>query len=92
MEDKWWDKRLLKWRLYPHLRVNSCNNGIWKCLYCGKTGTFKEVYATGRTERPKTCIWCGESPLCAPDCTGMQLLLGRPDVYVIGEDPFKDVR
>ena len=88
--DTWYDKHLKIERPYPHLICSGVgdkgNYMIHRCDYCGLEGDYNDVLGkVSCTERPKPCSWCGESPLCAPDCTGIALLLADPKVYVIDE-------
>ncbi len=87
-QEKWWDKYGKKWRFYPHLICRNNSEGKSQCDYCGEVMRsddnwvyFEEI---GCTERKGTCEWCGESPLCAPDCTGILMALSGEDVHVIG--------
>ena len=96
--EKWFDKHTDKWEFYPHLTLlpNKLRKG-WVCKYCGhfipfgkpdKDGMVSCDDGIGCTERPKPCKWCGESPLCAPDCVGMRMALSDDKLYVIGDTPY----
>ena len=92
-EETWFDKRSGKQRLYPHLvlePVGICGNRCWKCVYCGAEDEYYKVRAIGCTERKAACQWCGEKPLCAPDCVGIRMALSGDNVHVIGENPFPE--
>ncbi len=91
-QEKWWDKRGQKWRFYPHLTCRNNKDGKSQCVYCGevmrqddKWVYFEEISCT---ERKQPCQWCGESPLCAPNCVGIRMILSDPEVYVTGDNPF----
>jgi len=94
--ERWWDKYCQKWRLYPHLILMPENGGL-RCDFCAlflppdQDGSvpLEQADGTGCTERKDACRWCGETPLCAPNCAGMRLLLSDPKVYVTGENPFQ---
>lgn len=82
----WWDKRLKQYRPYPHLSMTKTQGNTWKCRYCGEENPdCNALCQTSCAERPEPCKWCGESPLCAPDCMGIALALSAPEVFVIGE-------
>ena len=89
-EERWWDRHLKKWRLYPHLICDNLWDGRYKCLYCGLEGDYnRELTKVSCTERKSPCPWCGGTPLCKPDCVGIRMLLSDPKVYVIGDNPFE---
>jgi len=84
----WYDKHLKEWRLYPHLtmvRVKGKEN-VFKCAYCKRLGTVRQLERVSCPERPEPCKRCGETPLCAPDCVGVRMALSMPGVYVIGKE------
>jgi len=86
MSDYWWDKHLGKFRLYPHLVMIPIGGGIWECGDCKARGTLDELEGVGcpvSKDNPP-CPWCGEAPLCAPDCVGIRMVLSDPKVYTIG--------
>ncbi|KKN50754.1 hypothetical protein LCGC14_0629240 [marine sediment metagenome] len=101
-QDKWWDKHSEKWRLYPHMIMEpSPEENGWRCDYCNELIPWGEPDEDGMvscesdvgcTERKKPCKWCGESPLCAPDCVGIRMLFSDPKVYVAGANPFEEGR
>ena len=89
-KEKWWDKYLKEWRLYPHLCESPLGGDIWVCEYCHYIGTLEQLNDIGCTEHKKPCKWCGQTPLCAPECIGMRMLLSDDKVYVAGDNPFEE--
>lgn len=69
----------------------------WKCGKCGKVGLWAEMdepeaLATGAIFKVclypyPACQWCGQTPLCAPDCVGIRMLLSDSRIYIAGETP-----
>ena len=93
-QETWYDKYSGKERLYPHYSLMPENKGL-RCSYCkvffapGDDG-FIEIEGVGCTERGhQLCPWCGETPLCAPDCVGIRMLLSDTRVYLTGDNPFE---
>lgn len=91
--ETWYDKHTGKHRLYPHYVLEPENGGL-RCTYCrvffppGNDGSI-DIETVGCTERKETpCPWCGELPLCAPDCVGIRMLLSSSKVYICGDNPF----
>ena len=84
--ETWFDKHSGKEQLYPHLTLNRAVGG-WRCAFCKvlfpKIGNSKSI---GCTERTGPCTWCGEAPLCAPDCAGVRMALSDPKVHIAGEE------
>jgi len=56
----------------------------WRCFYCKAEGLFEELQAIACTHVYPPCEFCGQTPICAPDCAGCLALLGAPGVYVVG--------
>ena len=89
--EQYWDKRLEKWRYFPHLVMTPEGEGL-RCNYCDLymphdgDGFISIEKDQGCTERKPMCQWCGEGPLCAPDCVGIRMLFSDPKVYIVGED------
>ena len=100
-KEKWFNKYFNRWELYPHMILDpEPENAGWRCLHCkvlipwgepDKDGLVSSESPIGCTERHTPCKWCGEQPLCAPDCVGIRMLLSDPKVYVIGDNPFPEV-
>ena len=98
-KEMWFNKHFNRWEIYPHMiMIPEPENKGWRCDYCkflipwgepDDYGCVSTESLIGCTERKAPCKWCGEQPLCAPDCTGMRLLLSDPKVYVTGENPFE---
>lgn len=99
-KEKWYDKRSKRWRLFPHMILfpDEERQG-YECEYChhlipwgepDKDGLVLCEDNVGCTERHTPCKWCGEEPLCAPDCVGIRMLLSEPKIYLIGDNPFPD--
>ncbi len=86
----WWDKYSNEHRPYPHLICHNLRDGRYKCRHCGIEGEYNKINKTSCTERPKPCKWCGQTPLCAPDCVGIRMILSDPKVYVTGSNPFEE--
>lgn len=45
----------------------------WKCTYCGVEGTFDEVEAIECSHVYPPCKYCGQTPICAPNCGGIAM-------------------
>ena len=60
------------------------NKLIWKCNYCGATGTLEELDQIECSYNYPPCKWCGQT--CAPDCIGVRLALSDPNIYICGQD------
>ena len=94
-EEKWWDKYNKKWRYFPHLVCTNNREGKSQCVHCGavmrQDAEWVYTEEIGCTERNPPCEWCGESPLCAPDCVGIRMALSDPEVHVIG-NPYKETK
>ena len=91
--DRYWDKHIGKMMPYPHLYCLGDGNGdngipqTHTCQFCGLSGDYNDVLmVTSCTERSAPCEWCGEAPLCSPDCVGVRMALSDPGVYVAGHD------
>lgn len=74
----------------PHLYIICVYHGenwhdLWECIDCGTQGTLDELGTGGCSFIPDPCSSCGQTPLCAPDCSGIVAALSDPDVYVTGE-------
>jgi len=99
-KELYYNKYTNKWCLYPHMILDpEPGNHGWRCLYChelipwgepDENGSISCESEIGCTERPKPCPWCGEQPLCAPDCVGIKMLLSDPKIYVCGDNPFPE--
>jgi len=61
----------------------------WKCVNCGREGSLKHIQAEACSHLQPPCKSCGQTPYCAPDCSGMLDILGSDDVYVAGWTPEK---
>ena len=86
----WYDEYSHKYRIYPHLICENLWDGRYRCVYCGLEGDYNKVLSkVGCTERKKPCLWCGQAPLCAPDCVGMRMLLSDPKAHLIG-NPYEE--
>ncbi len=83
----------------PHLSVEATGpegERVWRCTRCGSEGDDIDemMNEPARCSVPvDPCKWCGQAPLCAPDCVGMAMILSgvnpetmADDVYVIGQD------
>jgi hypothetical protein len=59
----------------------------WRCNGCGMVGLYDEVHATPCTAAmPPPCEHCGQTPLCAQDCSGIAAALGLPGVVVVDDN------
>lgn len=95
--ETWWDERLQKNRLYPHLWLTRVPNEEghadekrrWGCTYCRVIRVdVNDFNKFGCTERKESCKWCGEKPLCAPDCLGVRMALSEGATEIVGGNPF----
>lgn len=77
----------------PHMsltRVGEPPEDAWQCSYCFQAGTWDEIREIACTFiHDEPCPHCGNGmPYCAPDCSGIEAILGSPNVHVVGgEDP-----
>jgi transcription elongation factor Elf1 len=74
----------------PHMHLIAIDppgstNRRWRCAYCGCRGVYSAVMASECMYTYPLCDRCGQAPECAPNCPGIAEVLGRDDVYVIGE-------
>lgn len=71
----------------PHNWLTKLNakHGIWFCNYCGLVGTYDELENAECDYVYPPCDYCGETPLCAPNCTGVISAMAGPDVEVISD-------
>jgi len=76
----WWGKYNHKHRPRPHL---------FRRRHCGIAGHCDKISEVSCTERKDPCPWCGQTPLCAPDCVAIRVLLSDSKAYVIGNNPFE---
>ena len=85
----------------PHLSMQPVDpkikgpNRRWRCVdaACGITGNYSEVIAQDcLAPLPAPCKWCGQTPLCTPDCEGMLAIFNRSDVHVAGQEWMKEMR
>lgn len=44
----------------------------WRCVNCGAEGLYDELRPGTCPYVPPPCGYCGETPLCAEDCIGIQ--------------------
>lgn len=81
--------------LKPHLSMRPVDPAgtkarRWTCTYegCTEAGDINILIKQDCIEPPPPpCHWCGQTPLCAPDCAGIELALSGDDVHVVGEQP-----
>lgn len=62
-------------------------NRRWKCRYCGEEGSCDDLMGPEQ-KNPCShvyppCKFCGQTPTCAANCTGIAAALSSPDVRVI---------
>lgn len=60
---------------------------IWQCHYCSATGTMAELDKVACSYVYPPCSYCGCTPICAADCSGIWQALGDPKVYLVGGSP-----
>ncbi len=58
---------------------------LWICHWCGDAGSFDELESRNCGYEYPICPWCGQTPICAPDCVGCWLALSDPKIYIAGE-------
>ncbi len=56
----------------------------WRCVPCGAVGTLDELNAIECTFEYPPCKDCGQTPECAPDCSGIAKALSDPSVHIAG--------
>lgn len=68
----------------PHNSLKKTYKGLdhWKCKYCGMEGTYAELNAVECPYEYPPCKYCGETPLCAPDCKGIVMALTDPGGFI----------
>ena len=66
----------------PHNHLSKGPDGEWTCQYCGVKGTVDELDDTECSHVYPPCPYCGQAPLCAPDCKGVGLALSGAGVYL----------
>lgn len=73
----------------PHnhlIRQGKSPKDLWQCYYCKQSGTYDEMETKECSYAYPPCKYCGQTPLCAPDCKGMIALLGQPEIRVISDE------
>jgi len=48
----------------------------WRCAFCGDVGTLAELDARPCAHVYPECAYCGLTPTCAPDCSGIAAAMG----------------
>ncbi len=67
----------------PHQLLTRHGPGdMWRCDYCGQTGTEAHLRSTDCTYLYPPCDQCGEHPYCSPDCDVLAAVRNNPDVYI----------
>ena len=66
----------------------------WTCTYCKQEGTFDQMNEREASDEGiefkecthvyPPCTYCEQTPICAPDCSGVAQALGAEGVYVAG--------
>ncbi len=68
-------------KLNPHNHVTRVNSGelpaVWRCRYCGETGTAEALEAVACAYEYPPCKHCGQTPECARSCPGITALYLR---------------
>jgi hypothetical protein len=69
----------------PHMACTKKPNGRWVCSDCGFEADSPNeiIYVDGCTKVHPPCKSCGQTPICAPDCSGIAEALGADHVRVI---------
>lgn len=59
-------------------------NRIWRCNYCKMEDTYDALHDKACTYKYPPCKSCGQTPECAPDCSGIAEALSDEGVYLVG--------
>ena len=70
----------------PHCYISKINKElcIWQCQYCGAKETIEELNKKECTHEYPPCKYCGQTPICSPDCQGIMDVLCDSKTYVTG--------
>jgi len=69
--------------LNPHnhiVRQGRPPKDLWECQYCGMVDVYDDLRATACSYVYPPCEHCGQTPECAPDCSGIAAALATPGV------------
>lgn len=71
----------------PPCRPEDVAARIWKCSYCGASGTMEVLRASVCSHVYKACEYCGSPGPdgdCSLTCAGIAAILGAPEVHLVG--------
>lgn len=57
---------------------------FWQCQYCNEKGTFEQLQKIECSFIYSPCEYCGETPECAIDCSGILEILNSQGIYIAG--------
>ena len=72
----------------PHQLITRHGPGdMFRCDYCGQTGTDAQLRSTDCAHFYPPCESCHEHPFCAKDCAAIAEVLSQPGIHLVGFGP-----